>query len=197
MAILRIRDKDGKMVEITAIKGDKGDPGNSGVYVGSGDMPEGYNVQVDPTGEVMTEKPWVLIESTTLKEALAVYKVTLPANTYKEVWVDGEWTISTTATSASTQRFIIGRNGNIINDRQTSVSNGTKLYYRAHGKLSPFGTILYEVSISTSKYTSGTLSLNAGDMSAATFTHIPEVMMWIASGTHLFGVGSTFKIWGR
>lgn len=32
-------------------KGDKGDPGVSGVYVGSGDMPEGYNVQVDPNGE--------------------------------------------------------------------------------------------------------------------------------------------------
>lgn len=32
-------------------KGDKGDQGVSGVYVGSGDMPEGYNVQIDPEGE--------------------------------------------------------------------------------------------------------------------------------------------------
>lgn len=31
-------------------KGEKGDPGVSGVYVGSGDMPEGYNVQIDPDG---------------------------------------------------------------------------------------------------------------------------------------------------
>lgn len=30
------------------IKGEKGD---SGVYVGTGEMPEGYNVQVDPTGD--------------------------------------------------------------------------------------------------------------------------------------------------
>ena len=29
----------------------KGEPGKSGVYVGSGDMPEGYNVQIDTTGE--------------------------------------------------------------------------------------------------------------------------------------------------
>ena len=41
-------------------KGEKGDPGDpgpqgvSGVYVGSGDMPEGYNVQVDPDGDVLT-----------------------------------------------------------------------------------------------------------------------------------------------
>ena len=32
-------------------KGDKGDTGNSGVYVGSGDMPEGYNVQIDINGD--------------------------------------------------------------------------------------------------------------------------------------------------
>lgn len=28
----------------------KGDPGVSGVYVGSGDMPDGYNIQIDPEG---------------------------------------------------------------------------------------------------------------------------------------------------
>ena len=32
------------------VKGDKGDPGVSGVYVGSGEMPEGYNVKIDPNG---------------------------------------------------------------------------------------------------------------------------------------------------
>jgi hypothetical protein len=35
-------------------KGDKGDTGNSGVYLGSGDMPEDCNVQIDPNGEVFT-----------------------------------------------------------------------------------------------------------------------------------------------
>lgn len=30
--------------------GAKGEKGNSGVYVGAGDMPEGYNVQIDPSG---------------------------------------------------------------------------------------------------------------------------------------------------
>ena len=31
-------------------KGDKGEQGISGVYVGTGDMPDGYNVQIDPNG---------------------------------------------------------------------------------------------------------------------------------------------------
>ena len=37
-------------------KGDKGDTGIgvSGVYLGSGDMPDGYNVQIDPNGDVLT-----------------------------------------------------------------------------------------------------------------------------------------------
>lgn len=33
-------------------RGEKGDQGISGVYVGSGEMPEGYNVQIDPEGEL-------------------------------------------------------------------------------------------------------------------------------------------------
>jgi hypothetical protein len=37
--------------------GPQGPPGVSGVYVGSGDMPEGYNVQVDPNGEVLEIPP--------------------------------------------------------------------------------------------------------------------------------------------
>lgn len=45
--------------ELKGEKGDKGDTGPkgpqgvSGVYVGSGDMPEGYTVQVDPTGDML------------------------------------------------------------------------------------------------------------------------------------------------
>ena len=41
----------------TGPQGPQGDQGNSGVYVGSGDMPEGYNVQIDPTGEAIEYIP--------------------------------------------------------------------------------------------------------------------------------------------
>lgn len=34
--------------------GEKGDTGNSGVYLGSGDMPDDCNVQIDPEGESLT-----------------------------------------------------------------------------------------------------------------------------------------------
>lgn len=41
--------------QLATLKGDKGDQGESGVYVGSGEMPDGYNVQIDPNGESDTE----------------------------------------------------------------------------------------------------------------------------------------------
>lgn len=43
---------DGKKLNVkNGEKGGKGDRGESGVYVGSGEMPEGYNVQIDPDGD--------------------------------------------------------------------------------------------------------------------------------------------------
>jgi hypothetical protein len=81
MAILYIKNTQGELVPVPALKGDrgigiidteindsgelvitysdgaidnvgivKGDKGDSGVYVGSGDMPAGYNIQIDPEG---------------------------------------------------------------------------------------------------------------------------------------------------
>lgn len=47
-------------------KGDKGERGDSGVYVGSGEMPADCNVQVDPDGEatvVLVGKTWTLDEA--------------------------------------------------------------------------------------------------------------------------------------
>lgn len=31
-------------------KGDRGEKGDNAVYIGSGDMPDGYNIQIDPEG---------------------------------------------------------------------------------------------------------------------------------------------------
>lgn len=47
---LKISNPDNKFITPNLI-GPEGKQGKSGVYVGSGDMPEGYNVQIDPDGE--------------------------------------------------------------------------------------------------------------------------------------------------
>lgn len=42
---------DGTKLELGSVKGDQGPRGESGVYVGTGEMPEDCNVQIDPSGE--------------------------------------------------------------------------------------------------------------------------------------------------
>lgn len=44
---------DNKVITTPNLKGVDGEDGKSGVYVGSGKMPDGYNVQIDPEGEAV------------------------------------------------------------------------------------------------------------------------------------------------
>ena len=46
--------ENGEFIGEQGIQGIQGEPGVSGVYVGSGEMPEGYNVQIDPEGTPIT-----------------------------------------------------------------------------------------------------------------------------------------------
>lgn len=48
MSLMRFKDANGNIIEVLAIKGDQG---VSGVYIESGDMPDGYNIQIDPNGD--------------------------------------------------------------------------------------------------------------------------------------------------
>ena len=144
----------------------------------------------------MTEKPWELIESVTLKESVNAYGVT-PSKTYKEVFVECVLTISSESTTANSVQFIVGGgNAGVVHRRTLSVSNGTTVYYRAHGRISPAGKLLYDVTMGTSQY-EGALSLNAGSVGAKVYEYFEQVSLWVNSSTHIFGVGSTFKVWGR
>ena len=49
-SIFTVRDKQGNIIEIPALQGP---PGKDGIYVGTGEMPDGYYVQIDPEGEEM------------------------------------------------------------------------------------------------------------------------------------------------
>lgn len=54
MAVIKYKNPKTEKWETVSfnLKGTKGDKGDPGVYVGSGDMPEGYSVQIDPDGDV-------------------------------------------------------------------------------------------------------------------------------------------------
>jgi len=238
------------------MQGERGEQGVSGVYVGSGEMPEGYNVQIDPDGDVslrlaigevvtlpegeeatatvtgtpdapvlnlgiprgatgsqgaqgergeqgepgqdLTDKPWTLIESVTLTEAVTSYTPTIPTNTYKELYIKAVLLIETTETTAKTVPIRIGRSVSYVGlANDVSVSNGSKVYYKAQMKLDAEGKELFTASANAYSYM-GTLNQNAGDVnSGQTFEYIPRVAIWLALTTHFFGVGTTFEVWGR
>lgn len=99
-------------------KGDKGDTGDSGVYVGSGEMPEDCNVQIDPDGNTidmnsLATKQYVDEEIATfdfikvvdsLPESGLVNRIYLVPNIdaaqnnlFDEyIWVNGAWEFITT-----------------------------------------------------------------------------------------------------
>lgn len=52
---------------LASLVGPQGDRGNPGVYLGSGEMPEDCNVQIDPNGEVLED----VVTHEELEEALA------------------------------------------------------------------------------------------------------------------------------
>ena len=141
---------------------------------------------------------WEEIYNTTLTEAVTSYTKTIPADKkYTEVFVQGELYIDTDATASASIDIIIGRKSTVITRNTISVKNVTKLYYRAHGWLSPYKTIIYDAAVSTAT-AAGNLTRNAGDASTKTFEYFPEVLIQTSnSTTYKLGAGSTIKIWGR
>lgn len=63
--------------QLASLKGDKGDTGNSGVYLGSGEMPEDCNIQIDPNGEVVTLEQLIM---NALSQVNKISSVSLPAS---------------------------------------------------------------------------------------------------------------------
>ena len=82
MAILNIRDKDGKFIPIPALQGAPGKDGASGVHVGSTPPTSGTaNVWIDPNGETTAEPQYELIETVTFEEAMALERTAEPDGT--------------------------------------------------------------------------------------------------------------------
>ena len=97
MALLIIRDKDGNITEVPALKGDKGEQGekgHSGIYTGDGQPPEGYDVWVD-TNENYQEGAYVSFETqnlTNVQKEIARENISAMVNKEWKVIATGEIT---------------------------------------------------------------------------------------------------------
>ncbi len=224
-------------------KGPQGEQGVSGVYVGSGEMPEGYHVQIDPDGDASmrlaigtvetlaegqpatasitgtadapilnlglpqgpqgdpgkdADRPWVQFVDTTLSEAVKSCTFN-PDAEYTEVFIECVYKIETTETSAKSLNFSVGRPDTAISRNTVSVKNGDTVYQRARGSITPGKRVMYDIVTSTSRF-GGNLASNSGDPSTVGFTCFGgtnAIELLVSGASHLFGVGSTIKIWGR
>lgn len=215
----------------------------SGVYVGSGEMPEGYNVQVDPNGDasvvavgdVVTleegedayvtsknedgqvvlsfgiprgekgesadKKPWTLIDDHTVVEKTTQYEKETDGE-YTEVFIEAVLKIYTEETSASVAiRDGVGKEFVAISANVPAVSNGTVIYHRANGIITPSGKYMFDTAASKSKNTS-TVSRNCSDPNGhdglEPFTKFDKLRVLTNSSTkYQLDAGSTIKIWGR
>lgn len=173
----------------------------------------GYMTKEDVVDEIASaqswfvpkEKEWELIEEVTLEKAVSMYVAPITAGKYKEVYIEANTTIETAETTAKNMRFGIGRAGNSMNCFDRSVSNGTRIYIRAHGYHSPTLDEVYDLSVSSYTFAMGDLQRNAGSaiiQNGIRSEEFFEVRVIINSPgsvvtDHAFAVGSTFKIWGR
>lgn len=64
---------DEQLASLKGEKGDKGDIGSPGIYIGSGDMPEGYYVQIDPEGEPFANGEGVVTDYNKLENKPFIY----------------------------------------------------------------------------------------------------------------------------
>ena len=91
-SIFTVRDKLGNIIEIPALKGEDG---KSGVYVGTGEMPDGYYVQIDPEGEAIL--PEITVDSVVTPNGENAVSGAAVAN-----YVDSKMTVDDTVAADST-----------------------------------------------------------------------------------------------
>jgi hypothetical protein len=186
-------------------QGAQGAQGVSGVYVGDGDMPAGYSVQVNPNGDATTDKPWVLVESIKLTEDVTKIVPNFPANTYKELYIRGTIGFSKTdgSTNAITTYVTIGNvAGNISYVRSTTGGAlGTQSYrFIVDAEVMPDNMPYFETKSSAfTSHMAGSgaqINYNTGYLDAIG-EYLPPFSIYVSTANVGFITGTTLKIWGR
>ena len=100
-------------------KGDTGETGPSGVYVGSGEMPDGYNVQIDPSGDASIQVDSTLTQS---GQAADAAKVGEELRSLSEEIENLSGSGSGLSSNAKTVLIAILRNGVYTGDQSSNIT---------------------------------------------------------------------------
>lgn len=144
-----------------------------------------------------------LIDSVTLTEAVASYAKTLPANTYREIYLVGKIVISGGLSDINTN-FVFQENfsGYRVTMVHTKCTDGQEKYVFARMMRLPHRGTAGMISVSKESYYESAISATPGMRDREdTGEYIPSVYLSIAAqyteDTALMDVGTKIQIWGR
>ena len=151
------------------------------------------------TSTTMRVPKWELFADVTLSADEQWYDIALD-KPYTEVYVEGTFVLSTTA-SAKTIYMRVGNGSTVIavTAAISSAANGDTVYYRANGKISPSGKYVFESAAAKSVNTAN-ITINGGDADDSVVNSFEGMNMRLRTSDHtnfLLGAGSTIKVWGR
>ncbi len=188
------KTEKGVALNLRLPRGEQGKQGEQGP-----EGPRGEQGEQGPQGEPGESgvREWVQFADIELTAAAAYVEVT-PNDSYTEVYIEGVYKVETAETSAKSIQFGVGRGSNYITRNTVSVSNGSTVYHRAHGIISPGKRMIYYSTAAVARF--GNVASNCNDPTDVqydSFNGENTIRIHTNSASHLFGVGSTIKVWGR
>ena len=147
-------------------------------------------------------KEWEEIEDITIAEDTASNTTNTNKN-YTEVFVECvlDVTFEPSDGTSKSINFNVGRYGSVVTRNVISVKSGEKVYFRAHGYLSPSKTTIYDTTAGKLKYL-GNMVRNCNDYSTKNYDQFKQIYVSVGADknvgvTPVMCAGSTIKIWGR
>ena len=175
-------------------QGVQGEQGVSGVYVGSGEMPYGYNVQIDPAGEITTNDFTLIASGETTEE---VNRIIISKDNNGEAFVlrDFLWMLVEIPVAAQDTRLSLWLDGSVIQQVVNGMSaTGARVskiigFYNGRG-----WDYVFANTTQGSEYT--TLNTKTKDFWAKSNT-ISRIDFGCYTANHVLPVGMKYQIYGR
>ena len=154
--------------------------------------------EIENTLPTIGEKPWVKIKSITIKEPVNKLDFSIPANTYKEVFVRGKYKWVRKEGTSGTVYITIGSEDNSYSYSRIGNTGGTGsfYYYVVEGRVGADGYPLFTVYNSTSVYSGSSTATNLYPNNIEASEYLPPFSIYCSSDVQ-FAKDGTFEIWGR
>ena len=144
------------------------------------------------------ENPWVLIKNITTTQPITKLEFSIPANTYKEVFVRGKYKWIRKEGTSGTVYITLGSEDNKYSYSRIGNTGGTGSYYYyvVEGRVGADKYPLFTVYNSTAAYSGSSTGTNLYPNNLEASDYLPPFSIYCSSDVQ-FAKDGTFEIWGR